>query len=68
LCFLPRHGLHVEKGSERYDLIICYECWSLLVYHNDQQLGDALATTHSPEAALSELLRQAQIPIAPAGP
>ena len=31
-CFNPRHGLHVTKGGESADFVICYECLSLNVH------------------------------------
>ncbi len=31
-CFNPRHGLHVTRGGQAADFVICYECLSLDVH------------------------------------
>lgn len=31
-CFNPRHGLSFRRGSERVDLVICFECSQVRVH------------------------------------
>lgn len=60
MCFIPRHGLRVKKGTSQLDMIICYECRKIEVHHDGKP--DAVATTATSEAKLNELLHNAEIP------
>lgn len=35
-CFNPRHGIHATGSGRTVDLVICYECSSIVVHENGQ--------------------------------
>jgi len=66
-CFLPRHGLRVEAGRSRVDLVICFQCNSARVYV-EGDVQEAAANSyylpgHSPQAALNKILTDAGVPL-----
>jgi hypothetical protein len=64
-CFNPRHGLRVEKGGHRYDLVVCYECAQVRVYRDNEeaeiQYMDIPAGTAYPKK-LNDILGAAEVP------
>jgi hypothetical protein len=60
-CFNPRHGIHVTRGGEVEDFVVCFEC--LQVYSHGAVEGHFL-TSSSPEALFDSMLRRAGIPLA----
>jgi hypothetical protein len=38
-CFNPRHGIRVIKNGESHDLLICYECFSAILFRGSKQTG-----------------------------
>ncbi len=55
-CFNPRHGIRARSGDREIDLVICYECLSMLVRGPGLEPASA-TTTQAPEAALREIWR-----------
>jgi len=43
-CFNPRHGIRVIHGGKTYDLVICFECYSVIVYIDDVRKESFLIT------------------------
>lgn len=35
-CFNPRHGIHATGSGRTVDLVICYQCSSIIVHENGQ--------------------------------
>jgi len=51
-CFLPRHGLRVERNGAAVDLVLCYECLRARVYGAGLEPGEvATARTFEPEVS-----------------
>ena len=66
MCFNPRHGIHATNGNTTVDLLICFECWQMLIYTHDRER--MLTTTESPQTSFDKALKAAHIPLAPPGP
>lgn len=64
MCFNPRHGIRATAGGKTVDLVICFECKQVNVWH-----GDSLVTTfmvgQSPAPEFDQVLRDAGLPLAP---
>ncbi|MEM7307867.1 MAG: hypothetical protein AAF682_14405 [Planctomycetota bacterium] len=43
-CFSPRHGLRVEADGSRWDLVVCFECLSMKVYRDGEQVDGHLTS------------------------
>jgi hypothetical protein len=60
-CFKPRHGIRAFRKKEKVDLVICFECYQVLV------LGDKEATkvltTRSPQPVFDRVLTRARVPL-----
>ncbi len=55
LCFLPRHGVRATgRGNDVVDLVICYECFQMVVYGADGERTTVL-TAASVEPAVTRL-------------
>lgn len=59
-CFNPRHGIHVKKGKEYTDFVICFECLQIEIYGTGQ--GRAL-TMGSPQGTFNQVLKEANVPL-----
>jgi hypothetical protein len=64
LCFHPRHAVRATADGVTAELVICFECWRVEVYHGGKGLRDE-ATTAAPQKYLDELLTAAKVPLAP---
>ena len=60
-CFNPRHGISATLGSERVELVICFECLSLDVYTKET---NGLLTARTPEILFNKTLTKAGVPTA----
>ena len=58
LCFNPRHGIRVTRGSDVTDFVICFECHQVEIWINQQRAGGFL-TSGSPQAVFDEVLTSA---------
>jgi hypothetical protein len=54
-CFEPRHGLHVVAEGKTYDVLICYECGTLIAW-TDAGETPPLALDENPDV-LDDLLK-----------
>lgn len=61
-CFNPRHGIHVTRGKEYADFVICFECDQVEIYGTGR--GGAL-TTSSPQDIFNQVLKDAKVPLSP---
>ncbi len=50
-CFWPRHTIQVKKGKHLLDLLICFECSQIYIYHyfNKQKTSYSVLTSDHPE-------------------
>jgi len=55
-CFNPRHGIRVVVGDKIYDLVICFECLSALVYEDGTRRQQVLVTK-SPQPTFDAALQ-----------
>lgn len=60
-CFNPRHGISATLGGERVELVICFECLSMVVYTKET---NGLLTARAPENIFNKVLAKARVPIA----
>lgn len=63
LCFTPRHAIHLKRGSDELDLLVCYECRYIVAYRGSEQWE--VGVSGSSKAFLNQLLTDAGIPLAP---
>lgn len=61
-CFKPRHGIRARRGETTVELVICYECLSMIVYRNGAHTGSA-STTGKPTRALTAMLKSKGVPL-----
>jgi len=60
-CFAPRHGISASIGNERVDLVICFECFTIVAFGNAEQ---SLFVSDSPQDVFNRALKRADIPLA----
>lgn len=64
LCmFHPRHGLHIVSPEGVADLVICFECGDVSVYHNNK-LFNGFAIASGPKPMMDDLLSAAGVELA----
>jgi hypothetical protein len=63
-CFDPRHGIRVVHDGKTIDLVICFRCLQVQVFHGDKRSDDFL-TTASPQETFDKVLKTAGVPLAP---
>jgi hypothetical protein len=63
-CFFPRHAIHASHNEKTVDIIICFECKQFTIYLDNQQ-GEYLLISASPESVLDKALTEANVPLAP---
>jgi hypothetical protein len=56
-CFNPRHGIHVKKGTNTLDCLICFECQQACVGTNWYTMSD------DPKALFNQTLKDAGVPL-----
>ena len=62
-CFNPRHGIRVVSAGRTFDLVICFECLSVMTYDGDQRT-EGFLVSRSPQPLFDEVLRAAGVPLA----
>jgi hypothetical protein len=62
LCFRPRHGLRATAGGKTVEMVICFQCWAVLVYVDDKYTC-TLATQRDPAAVFNQFLKDAKVPL-----
>jgi hypothetical protein len=63
-CFDPRHGIRVVHEGKTIDLVICFRCQQVQVFHGDKR-SDGFLTTASPQKTFDKVLKAAGVPLAP---
>ncbi len=59
-CFNPRHALRTRHGGAVYDVVICYECLSMIFFRDGKHLGST-TTVKAPGKKLTALLESAGV-------
>jgi hypothetical protein len=63
-CFDPRNGIRAKRGNKTVDLVICFECGWIYVFHGDKEDRQGVAvTTGTPQAVLDKVLKEAKVPL-----
>jgi hypothetical protein len=62
-CFNPRHGIRATADGKTVDIVICFECHSLLTYLGEMKASALTAPT--PEATFNKVLTEAKVPLPP---
>jgi hypothetical protein len=60
-CFNPRHGIRATLGKETVDLVICFECGSLVIHASDET---SLFVSQTPIPTFNRILENAGLPVA----
>jgi hypothetical protein len=60
-CFNPRHGISATLGKETVDLVICFECGSMVIHASDET---SLFVSQTPMPTYNRILQNAGLPIA----
>jgi hypothetical protein len=63
LCFEPRHGLRVKDGKDTIDLLICFHCWTVIIFRNEKHVS-TLAIERDPQKLFNQILKDAKVPLA----
>jgi hypothetical protein len=67
-CFIPRHGLRLEGGGRKVDLVICFECLQVQVFIDGKPAAGFL-TSAEPQQTFDAVLKAAGVKLPrPAGP
>lgn len=61
-CFIPRHGLRASHNGKTVEVVICFQCMSMLVYMDGKQ-AKSILTTSSPQPTFNALLIEAKVPL-----
>jgi len=64
MCFNPRHGIRATSGVSTVDLVICFECSQVQVWHGDSHVTTFIVG-QSPEPLFDQVLCDAGLPLAP---
>jgi len=62
-CFNPRHGIRVTHDGRTAELLICFECFQVMVYVTGEKEQRVLITD-SPAPVFNQMLQQAKVPLA----
>ena len=60
-CFKPRHGIRATAKDKSVDLVICFECMTIMVMVGDK--AQAVWTSAAPQKTLNKILRDAKVPL-----
>ena len=63
-CFIPRHGIRTKWKGKTVDLVICFQCSQIYIYHEGVVKADWKTTSKSPQPVLNKILKDAGIPLA----
>lgn len=61
-CFSPRHGIRAKKGDEIIDILVCFECYKILIIKDKQNNKETI--TASAEKSFNKILKKYDIPLA----
>src|SRR5207248_10826161 len=61
-CFNPRHGIRAVRDGKTVDLLICFECWRVVVY--DSRGEHDTTISRIPQPVFDRVLTAARIPLA----
>ena len=61
-CFAPRHGIRAKKGEETVDLLVCFECYKVLIIKGDKRGQETL--TASAQKVFDKILEKHNITLA----
>jgi hypothetical protein len=62
-CFEPRHGIHLIKNGQVVDYVICFSCWRVEQFI-DNNSKDMIPINESPRLAFNELFIKSEVPLA----
>jgi hypothetical protein len=62
-CFNPRHGIRVTQDGITADLLICFECFQIMVYVSGEKEQRVLVTD-SPVPVFNQMLQESNVPLA----
>jgi hypothetical protein len=57
VCFSPRHGLRITTSTKSLDILICYECLSIVVYERDKYTM-SISTSSEPLKLFNQKVEQ----------
>jgi len=60
-CFIPHHGLKIERGQKKIDLLICFGCLEGIAY--GAYAANGFPVTDAPEAAFNDALTRHKLPL-----
>jgi hypothetical protein len=63
ICFQPRHAIRAVRGKSTVDLLICFECLSMIAYV-DGVVTDRVPISPSPQAHFDGVLKAAGVTLA----
>ncbi|QDU25676.1 hypothetical protein ETAA8_07460 [Anatilimnocola aggregata] len=61
-CFSPRHGIRVKHAGSTYDLVICFECITVVVNKDGKHFATALLK-NPPADLFNQFLKDAKVPL-----
>jgi hypothetical protein len=63
-CFDPRHGIRAKHDGKTIDLVICFECGWIYVFHDDNAERRGVAVTNGkPQTIFDKVLKDAEVPL-----
>jgi hypothetical protein len=62
LCFRPRHGIRAIAETNTIDLLICFECSSIMEFKNGEEGSSPL--NPEPKDLFNRTLSEAGVPLA----
>jgi hypothetical protein len=62
-CFNPRHGIRATHQGKTVDLVICFECYSMIIYEGKKTA--TVLTTGAPQPVFDKVLKEAKVPLPP---
>lgn len=54
-CFIPHHGLRAVCGDRVTDLVICFQCYTIVAYRNGKK-SSGTRTSQSPRSVFDQIL------------
>jgi hypothetical protein len=61
-CLRPRHGIRATHDGKTVELVICFECFAILIYV-DAKFERNPKVTGAPQAAFDKVLKAAKVPL-----
>ena len=62
-CFNPRHGIRATHDKTTVDLVICFECLQVQAFAGDDEEGETVPVTDTPQGAFDKVLTAAKVPL-----